>query len=63
MALSPNAFTHYESLFNLFNLPYTVVEENIQRFLDIEENSMKRNMLSRNVIGKYARYTEVVFIK
>ncbi|RNA22669.1 carboxypeptidase A1-like [Brachionus plicatilis] len=60
VALSPKAFEHYKSLFKLASIPYTIINDNIQKLLDREQESMIRNVGSRSIVGKYARYTEVM---
>ncbi|RNA27121.1 carboxypeptidase, partial [Brachionus plicatilis] len=59
VALSPKAFDQYQILFKLANIPFTLVNDNIQKLLDHEEESMHRNLKNSNIVGRYARYTEV----
>ena len=57
--LSPEAFVKYEKLFNLARFPFSVVESNIQNRINEQERSMVRTKNEKNIVGKYARYSEV----
>jgi carboxypeptidase A2 len=60
VVLSPKAFKKYEKLFTLANLPYTLIDSNIQDKIEEQEKSMIREKSEKNIAGKYARYSEIV---
>jgi hypothetical protein len=57
--LSPEAFVKYEKLFNLAKISFNIVESNIQNRINEQERSMARTKNEKNIVGKYARYSEV----
>ena len=58
LVLSPNAFAKYIKEFNSINLPFKVVDHNIQKKADEQLRSMSKKRQT-SIVGTYARYTEV----
>ncbi|RMZ93185.1 carboxypeptidase B-like [Brachionus plicatilis] len=57
--LSPQAFVKYSVMFKIFKIPAQIMEENMQRNVDEQERSMALTRNSKNIVGRYARYTEI----
>lgn len=59
--LPPKSISKYTQLFDEFGLKYVVLDSNIQNKIDEQERSMVRNKdSSKNILFKYARYSEVL---
>jgi len=57
VALSPNAFMRYKKVFEALKINFEIVDENIQSKIDAQLNPIR----NANIVGKYARYSEVFF--
>jgi len=57
--LSPQAFVKYSVLFTIFKIPFEIVEENMQKNIDEQERQMALTRNTRNIVGRYARYSEI----
>jgi len=61
VSLSPEAFEHYEPLFKLVNMPYTIVQTDLQSIFDDEQRMMKQDSVNaKNILGRYVRYSEIL---
>lgn len=58
--LSPNAFEMYQPLFIENNIPYEIVQSNIQNKIDEQQRSMIRTKSDTRIVGKFARYSEIM---
>jgi len=60
--LSPTAFEKYEKLFKALKIKYSILVNNIQEKIDMETKSMEQmsgKRQARNIVGKFARYSEI----
>jgi len=57
--LSPQAYLKYSVLFTISKIPFEILEDNMQKNVDEQERSMALTRNSRNVVGRYARYSEI----
>lgn len=57
--LSPQAFVKYSVLFKIFKIKFEIVENNMQKNVDEQERSMALTRNSKNIVGRYARYSEI----
>lgn len=58
--LSPNAYLKYSLLFKLFKIPFSIVEQDIQSRIDEQERSMALTKNQKSIVGKFARYSEIM---
>ncbi|CAF0839173.1 unnamed protein product [Brachionus calyciflorus] len=58
--LSPNAYLKYSNFFELFKIPFSIVEENMQSRIEEQERSMALSRNSKNIVGRFARYSEIM---
>jgi hypothetical protein len=58
--LPPSLIQKYTQLFDDLGIEYIVLESNIQNKIDEQERSMIRTKDSKNIIFKYARYSEIM---
>lgn len=60
VSLSPDAFIKYKPIFEYFQISFKIIDENIQNKFDEQLNSMKNSQKQSSIVGRYARYTEVI---
>lgn len=57
--LSPEHKTVYTQLFKDANIPHFTAVENIKDNIEEQDESMKRSLGDRSIVGKFARYSEI----
>lgn len=60
VSLSPDDFKKYKPVFNRIQLPYEIINENIQDLIDEQDRSMRTMKRSNSIVGTYARYSEII---
>lgn len=57
--LSPADYEVYKSLFHNAKMDYSIINDDIQREIDAQEESMRANRNSA-IVGRYARYSQIL---